>query len=128
LRAYELTYIIRPDIDDEATAAVAARVEQVITSNGGSVLKTDSWGKRRLAYTIGRYNEGTYILLRTELTDRAIREVDRSLKLSEDVIRHLLVRAEEALPEVQAEVPEAAPEAPPAPEEPEEAPPAPETA
>ena len=95
MREYELTYIVRPDIDDEAVAAVASRVEQTITANGGRVLKSTSWGKRRLAYPIRRYNEGTYILLRTEMGDQAIREVDRHLKLSEDVIRHLLVRAEE---------------------------------
>ncbi len=119
MNTYELTYIVRPDVDDEAVAAVAARVEQTITSNGGSVLRTDSWGKRRLAYPIRRYNEGTYILLRAELTDQAIREVDRSLKLSEDVIRHLLVRAEELLPEAEAAAPAAAPPEAPAAAEPE---------
>lgn len=94
MREYELTYIVRPDIEDEAVANIAARVEQVITSNGGRVLKTDMWGKRRLAYPLRRYTEGYYIFLRTELTDQAIREVERSIKLSEDILRHLLVRAE----------------------------------
>lgn len=117
MREYELTYIIRPDIDDEAAAALNARVEQTITTNGGHVVKSDTWGKRRLAYPIRRYTEGTYILLRTELTDKAIREIDRQLKLSEDVIRHLLVRAEE--PAEAAEVP-APPEVPAQPETPTE--------
>jgi len=91
-----LTYIIRPDVDEEAAAAVAARMEQTISTNGGRVLKTDSWGKRRLAYPIRRYSEGYYILLLTELNDKAIREVERQMKLSEDIIRHLLVRVESA--------------------------------
>jgi small subunit ribosomal protein S6 len=111
LRQYELTYIIRPDLDEEATAAVAERVEQVINANGGRVLKTDRWGKRRLAYTIQNYNEGFYLLLLTELGDVAIREIERHMKLSEDIIRHLLVRveaeeAEEAEAEEAAEVAE----------------------
>jgi small subunit ribosomal protein S6 len=94
LRQYELTYIVRPDADDETVAAVTARVGQVITTNGGRVLKVDAWGKRRLAYPIRRYTEGIYTLLLAELNDRAIRETERHLKLSEDVFRHLLVRVE----------------------------------
>ncbi len=115
MREYELTYIIRPDADEEGVAAIAARVEQVLTSNGGRVLKTDTWGKRRLAYAINRYTEGYYILLRAELNDKAIREIERFLKISEDVFRHLLVRVE---PTTEAEEPapleEAAPAAEPA--------------
>ncbi|HOG46705.1 MAG TPA: 30S ribosomal protein S6 [Anaerolineae bacterium] len=118
MREYELTYIVRPDIDDEAVAALAARIEQTITANGGHVLKSDSWGKRRLAYPIRRYNEGTYIFLRTELTDKAIREIDRQLKLSEDAIRHLLVRVEAP---VEAPAEAAPPEVPTPPESPETA-------
>jgi small subunit ribosomal protein S6 len=96
VKEYELTYIIRPDIDEEAVAGVTARVEQVISANNGRVLRTNSWGKRRLAYPINRHNEGHYILLRAELQDRTIREVERYIKLSEDIIRHLLVRVEPA--------------------------------
>lgn len=117
MKEYELTYIVRPDIDDEAGAAVAARVEQTIATNGGRVLKSDSWGKRRLAYPIRRYNEGTYILLRAELTDQAIREIDRQLKLSEDVIRHLLVRAEEVVEAIEAPAPSEPPAQPETPTE-----------
>lgn len=94
MRLYELTFIVRPDIEDEALAAVTARVEQIITANGGKVVKNEPWGKRRLAYPIRRHNEGHYIHLRAELTDQAIREIERQLKISEDVIRHLLVRVE----------------------------------
>lgn len=103
MKEYELTYIVRPDLDEETLGAVEARVAQTITTNGGQVHKTDHWGKRRLAYPIRRYNEGYYILLRTELTDKAIAEAERQLKLSEDVIRHLLVRVEPAEPPAQAE-------------------------
>ncbi len=95
MKEYELTYIVRPDVDDEALAAIMARIEQTIATNGGRVVKTDLWGRRRLAYPIRRHNEGLYVLLRTELADKTIREVERQMKLSEDVIRHLLVRVEE---------------------------------
>ena len=94
MRQYELTYIIRPDLDEEAVAAVAQRVEQIIRDNGGRVLKVEPWGKRPLAYSIQHYNEGHYILLLTELNDVVIREIERHMKLSEDIIRHLLVRVE----------------------------------
>ena len=94
MREYELTYIVRPDVDEETLAAIEERVAKTIAANGGQVLKTDHWGKRRLAYPIRRHNEGFYIFLRTELTDKAIAEIERQLKLSEDVIRHLLVRVE----------------------------------
>ncbi len=117
MREYELTFIIRPDLDDEAVAAVVERVGQTITSNGGQVLKTSPWGKRRLAYPIRRYGEGYYFLLNAELTDKAIRETERAIKLSEDIFRHLLVRVEAAkAPEAPA-VSEA-PEAPAVPEAP----------
>lgn len=94
MRQYELTYIIRPDLDEEAVAAVAQRVEQVIRDHGGRVLKVEPWGKRPLAYSIRRYNEGYYLLLLTELNEAAIREIERHMKLSEDIIRYLLVRVE----------------------------------
>lgn len=110
MRLYELTYIIRPDLEDEAVAGVAARLEQTISTNGGRVLKTDNWGKRHLAYPIRRYTEGHYILLHTELTEQAIREVERQIKISEDIIRHLLVRVEPQAPVAEA-VPESSMEA-----------------
>ncbi|MDI7277541.1 MAG: 30S ribosomal protein S6 [Anaerolineae bacterium] len=97
MREYELTYIVRPDADEEAVAAVGARVEQIVAANGGRMLKTEHpWGKekRRLAYPIRRYTEGYYVLHHAELTDKAIREIERQLRLSEDVVRHLLVRVE----------------------------------
>lgn len=98
MREYELTYIVRPDVEEEALGAVRARVEQTITNHGGRVIKTETWGKRRLAYPIRHYNEGHYVFLRVELTDKAIQETERQLKLSEDVIRHLLVRVEATQP------------------------------
>jgi small subunit ribosomal protein S6 len=119
LRQYELTFIVRPDIDEDSLAAVIARVQQTITANGGTVLRTDNWGKRRLAYQIRRYSEGYYTLVHTEMNDKAIRETERMLKLSEDVMRHLLVHVEPGTlceaPAAPAPVPAPAPEVAPAP-------------
>lgn len=112
MRDYELTFIVRPDLEEEAVAGITARVEQTITANGGQVLKTNAWGKRHLAYPIRRYSEGYYFLLHAELTDKAIREVERQIKISEDIIRHLLVRA---MPAPAVEPAQPAPVAAPAP-------------
>lgn len=92
MREYELVYIVRPDMEEEGLEAVKSKVNEVISASGGQVKEVDAWGKRRLAYPIQRLWEGYYIVNRVQLEPKAIKEVERSLKLSEEVIRHLLVR------------------------------------
>lgn len=92
MREYELVYIVRPDMEEEGLEAVKSKVNEVISASGGQVKEVDVWGKRRLAYPIQRLWEGYYIVNRVQLEPKAIKEVERSLKLSEEVIRHLLVR------------------------------------
>ena len=93
MKEYELTYIVRPDMEDEAVATLSARFEQTITSNGGRVIKTDRWGKRRLAYEISGTREGIYVFLRVSAETAAVAELERTLRLNEQVIRHMAVRA-----------------------------------
>ncbi|MXY15691.1 MAG: 30S ribosomal protein S6, partial [Acidobacteria bacterium] len=59
-RQYELIYVIAPDVDDAGVAELHARVEEIVTAGGGTIDKTDNWGRRRLAYEINRHKEGTY--------------------------------------------------------------------
>ncbi len=92
MREYELVYIVRPDMEEEGLEAVKSKVNEAINANGGQVKEVDVWGKRRLAYPIQRLREGYYIVNRVQLEPKAIKEVERSLKLSEEVIRYLLVR------------------------------------
>ena len=95
MRDYELVTIIKPDITDENVGTVTDRIGQWISSQGGEVTKTDVWGRRRMAYPIRDFREGNYIISQVRLETRATNEVERSLKLSEDVLRYLLVRVGE---------------------------------
>ncbi len=91
---YELVYIVRPTVDEDALAAVNGRVEKIITGQGGEITKRDDWGKRRLAYPITKFTEGFYSVLQLNLPATAVRELERSLKLTEEILRYLVVRLE----------------------------------
>jgi small subunit ribosomal protein S6 len=95
MRDYELAFVIRPDLEDEAFDAVTERVAGYVQAVGGEVTKTDVWGQRRLAYPIRKYVEGYYILMQTQMAPNALTELERNLRLNEDVIRHLVVRTDE---------------------------------
>ena len=95
MRDYELVTIVRPDITDENVGAVTDRIGQWVTAQGGEVTKVDVWGRRRMAYPIRDFREGNYIVSGIRLETRATTEVERNLKLSEDVLRYLLVRVGE---------------------------------
>lgn len=93
MRNYEIMYIIRPELDEEKTNAVVDKVKGLVENNGGEVTKLDKWGKRRLAYEVEKnVREGFYVLMQfTAGPDVAI-EIDRILKISDEVMRHLIVR------------------------------------
>lgn len=94
MRDYELMVVLDPNLDDAAIEALNARIATMATSRGGTVDHVDTWGRKRLAYPIGRYRDGYYVLSRLTLPASAAAEIERALKLTESVIRHLLVRAE----------------------------------
>jgi len=93
LREYELIYIVRPDVEEEALEEISKKVDQVVTGNGGQVTEVKRWGKRHLAYPIQKLKEGYYVLNRIQLEPQMLKEVERSLTLSEEIIRYLIVRA-----------------------------------
>ncbi|AFQ46434.1 MULTISPECIES: 30S ribosomal protein S6 [Desulfosporosinus] len=95
MKAYELLYIIRPDLDEEATTALVDRLAGLVASNGGANLTVEKWGKRRLAYEIDDYKEGQYILMNFEGEGRTSQEIERVMKISDDVIRFLTVRKDD---------------------------------
>jgi small subunit ribosomal protein S6 len=95
MRKYELTYIIHPDIIGDEMSAVMEQVEGWVKAGDGAVQKISDWGRRRLAYPIDNQREGHYIHLEVDLEPAEIYEVERNLKLSEQILRHLLVRAED---------------------------------
>jgi small subunit ribosomal protein S6 len=95
MKAYEILYIVRPDLDEEATTALVDRLSGLVTSNGGDNVTVDKWGKRRLAYEIQDYKEGQYVLMNFEGEGRTSQEIERVMKISDDVIRFLTVRKDD---------------------------------
>ncbi|MCY4598654.1 MAG: 30S ribosomal protein S6 [Acidobacteria bacterium] len=96
-RQYELIYVIAPDVDDAGVAELHARVEGIVTAGGGQIDKTDNWGRRRLAYEIDRHREGTYVLELFTGSGAIVAELDRRLKVADNVLRFLIVRVDEDL-------------------------------
>jgi small subunit ribosomal protein S6 len=92
--------VLDPNLDDAAIEAQNTRIQNMVTQRGGTIQSVEPWGRKRLAYPIGRYRDGVYILSRFQLPPNAAAEIERALKLTESVIRHLLVRAE-GLPAAQ---------------------------
>ncbi|ABV64364.1 MULTISPECIES: 30S ribosomal protein S6 [Bacillus] len=94
MRKYEVMYIIRPTVDDEAKKAVIERFNNVLTSNGAEITGTKDWGKRRLAYEINDFREGFYQIVNVQSDAAAVQEFDRLAKISDDIIRHIVVKEE----------------------------------
>lgn len=95
MRKYEVMYIIRPNIDDESKKAVIERFSNVLTSNGAEITGTKDWGKRRLAYEINDFRDGFYQIVNVQSDAAAVQEFDRLAKISDDIIRHIVVKEEE---------------------------------
>lgn len=95
LRDYELVLIVSPEVGDEALEAVIGSVSQFITGKGGIISGEERWGKKKLAYPIKRFLEGYYVLTRFKMKPVWSRELEASLQISEDVLRHLLVKSGE---------------------------------
>ena len=94
MRRYELMLIIRPDAPDEKAAAVIDRTTRYVVASGGQIVKVAPWGRRRLAYPIDRHREGSYHIVVFESPAEAILELERSLQITEEVIRFLVTRSE----------------------------------
>src|SRR5882762_5134852 len=94
-RKYELVYIVSPDATDVQVTDLHTQVEQIAQRLGGTIEKTDNWGRRKLAYEIGPHKEGTYVLETIDGGGELMKEIDRRLKVSDLVIRHLVVRIDE---------------------------------
>ncbi|MBV9172166.1 MAG: 30S ribosomal protein S6 [Chloroflexi bacterium] len=98
MRDYELMVVLDPNLEDSAVEALNTRIQTLVSQRGGSVESVDSWGRRRLAYPIGRYRDGIYVLTRMHLPPNTAAEIDRALNLTESVIRHRLFRADGLAP------------------------------
>ncbi len=93
MRDYELILVIQPDLDETALNDVLNKVKSWITDSGGSIAKTDFWGKRKLAYSIRKQKEGQYVLLKANLAPNFCANLERNLRFLEPVLRFLLTTA-----------------------------------
>jgi small subunit ribosomal protein S6 len=94
MRRYELMLILRPDVADDKAQAVIDRTTRQLTAGGGQIVKVAPWGRRRLAYQIDRYREGSYHIVLFEAPSDALAELERGLQITEEVLRHLVTRVE----------------------------------
>ena len=92
MREYEVMYIVRPNIEEDAKKALVERFSEVLTSNGAEIIESKEWGKRRLAYEINDFKEGFYQIVKANAGTEAINEFTRLANINEDIIRHIAVR------------------------------------
>lgn len=95
MRIYEELFIVKPDAADEEIDAYVASIEELIRSSGGTIEKTDRWGKRRLAYDVRGYGDGIYVLIVFAAPNSLIRELERRMRVTDMVIKYLTVRVDE---------------------------------
>ena len=115
MRRYELMLLLRPDLEDDKLQSAVEKVTRAIVNAGGSLSKVSPWGKRRLAYPIQHLREASYFLIHFDIEPSAVREIERGLLISEEILRHLVTVIEDRGPageEIEA--------VPPADREPEE--------
>ena len=95
MRDYEVLYIVRADLEDDKVQEVVQRVNTLIERSGGAIERTNLWGKRKLAYEVKHQTEGSYVLQDFQIAPERVPELEAALKISEEVLRHLIVRKPE---------------------------------
>lgn len=95
MRRYELMLLFRPDLEDDKLQSAVEKVTRAIVNAGGALTKVSPWGKRRLAYEIQHFREASYFLLHFDIAPSQIREIERGLLISEEILRHLVVVLED---------------------------------
>ena len=112
-RDYEIGFILNPEVSEEHTRAILERIEQIVARYDGQVMKVNQWGRRRLAYPIEHHRDGFYVFIDTILTPETVSELDRTLKVSEEVLRHLIKKRDPKTVQKEREARAAAAAAPP---------------
>ena len=105
MREYEVLFIVRADLDDDKVQDAVKRVNTLIERSGGTVERTNLWGKRKLAYEVKHQKEGSYVLQDFQLDPDRVPELEAGLKITEEVLRHLIVRKPEKAAPVTAVTP-----------------------
>ena len=90
MNSYQVLYILRPDMEEEARTALIEQIAGIITSDGGEVEKTDEWGMKKLAYPIDDLNDGYYVLVDFKAKPELPRELERKMQISDFVMRYMV--------------------------------------
>src|SRR5918999_2325630 len=96
-RQYELVYIVTPEASEQEVTDLHTQIEQIVQRYNGTFDKTENWGRRKLAYEIGHHREGTYVVETITGSGEMVKEIDRRLRVIDQVVRHLIVRVDEDL-------------------------------
>ena len=94
-RKYELVYVVSPEASDEQVTDLHTQVEATVQRMNGQIEKTENWGRRKLAYEIARHKEGVYVLDVINGSGELMKELDRRLRVMDQVLRHMVVRVDE---------------------------------
>jgi len=97
LRTYEVAFIAAPNVADDDLAKLNSQIEHIVAERGGHITKVDNWGRRKLAYRVGRFDEGIYTFVFIEGSGQEIAEIERRLRVTDFILRHLTVRTDEDL-------------------------------
>lgn len=90
MRNYELVCILQPDLEESVSKEIVERIQGWVTESGGSVEKTESWGRRKLAYMIHKHTDGQYVMLSISIDPKSASDLERNIRFLEPVIRHML--------------------------------------
>ena len=94
MREYEVMFVVRPNLEDEATNTVCENMKKVLENQGATINEVVNMGRRELAYEVKKFNNGSYFLFKVTCEAAAVKEFDRVANISEDIIRHLVVKKE----------------------------------
>jgi small subunit ribosomal protein S6 len=94
-RQYELVYIVPPDTPEQDVTDLHGQLDAVVTRMNGAIERTENWGRKRLAYDIGHHKEGVYVLEVINGSGELMKELDRRLRVMDQVVRHMIVRVDE---------------------------------
>ena len=103
MRNYEVALIVRPEVDEEAQQTIIEQLSQLLAADGGQVSHVEAWGRRRLAYPINKVQEGFYYFIQGQFSSSVLPELERTVHLSEDILRHMVTRQEMKAPASESE-------------------------
>ncbi len=106
-RDYELGFILNPEVSEEQSNAILERIQQIVNNHDGQVVRINQWGRRRLAYPIRHQRDGFYVFFDMILTPETVSELDRNLKVTEEILRHIIIRRDPKIAQKEREEREA---------------------